>query len=305
MVDLYGLAEKINIDDIAVCHAGPFDEVEAILKRDMELGILPPFTEENIQKRVNPEETMAGAASFIVILEHYKPEVYKRRKGFYGNISPAACGEDYHRIVRSKLNLLLQALKEDDSEGQYLAYVDNSPFSEKHIAVRAGMGQIMRNGLFYSREYGSRCFIGLILADKKPEYYGLSMRHDGDEEWFSRCKSCKACQNLCPGEAITDKGFNSYRCVSYLTQKKEALTKDEERKLGLQIYGCDICQKVCPLNPACGVEYETGREVDLTELMEMSNKQFNQIYRQTAAGWRGKKILQRNAEAVRKNILER
>ncbi|MDD3222933.1 MAG: DUF1730 domain-containing protein [Clostridia bacterium] len=305
MVDLYGLTEKINIDDIAVCHAGPFDEVETLLKKDMELGILPPFTEEDIQKRVNPEETMAGAASFIVILEHYKPEVYKKREGFYGNISPAASGEDYHRIVQGKLNLLLQALKEDDSQGHYQAYVDNSPFSEKHIAVRAGMGRMMRNGLFYSRKYGSRCFIGVILTDKKPEYYGLPMRHDGDEEWFSRCKSCKACQNLCPGEAITDKGFNSYRCVSYLTQKKEALTKDEEHKLGLQIYGCDVCQKVCPLNPSYEAGYETGREVDLTELMGMSNKQFNQIYRQTAAGWRGKKVLQRNAEVVRKNILER
>ena len=97
MVDLHGLAEKLKIDDMAVCGAEKFSEVEAILKKDMKLGILPPFTDLDIRKRVCPEETLAGAAGFIVILEHYTPETYKKRTGLYGNISPAASGEDYHR----------------------------------------------------------------------------------------------------------------------------------------------------------------------------------------------------------------
>ncbi len=305
MVDLLGLAKELNIDDIAVCHAEKFEGVEQLLKTDAQLGILPPFTETDIRKRVHPEETLAGAKSFIVILEHYEPLIYKKRAGLYGNISPAASGEDYHRIVRDKLNGLMRALEAADSEGKRLAYVDNSPFSEKHVAVRAGLGRLMKNGLFYSRKFGSRCYIGLILTDRPVEFYGVSRRRDGEDKWFDRCLSCSACQIFCPGKAITEKGMNSYRCVSYLTQKKEALTDFEAAAMGCQIYGCDVCQKVCPLNPAIPAGYETGTEVSLEELLAMSNKQFKMKYQRTAAGWRGKKQLQKNAEIVLKNITER
>ena len=228
MVDLYGLAEELNIDDIAVCHAEKFEGVEQLLKKDAELGILPPFTETDIRKRVCPEETLDGAKSFIVILEHYEPPVYKVRKGLYGNISPAASGEDYHRIVREKLSGLMSALEAADPEGNRLAYVDNSPFSEKHVAIRAGLGRLMRNGLFYSRKFGSRCYIGLILSDRPAEFYGLPPRRDDEDPWFERCQTCSACQKFCPGKAITEAGMNSYRCVSYLTQKKEPLSPEEE-----------------------------------------------------------------------------
>lgn len=305
MVDLWGLAEKLNIDDIAVCHAGKFEDVEQLLKKDAELGILPPFTETDIRKRVYPSETLANAKSFIVILEHYDPPVYKKREGLYGNISPAASGEDYHRIVRDKLSGLMEVLSSVDGEGKRLAYVDNSPFSEKHVAVRAGLGRLMRNGLFYSRKFGSRCYIGLILSDRPVDFYGLAARRDNEDTWFDRCLTCRACQIFCPGGAITERGMNSYRCVSYLTQKKENLTDSEAAALDRQIYGCDVCQKVCPLNPGVPTGYETGMEVSLEELLAMSNKQFRMKYQRTAAGWRGKKQLQKNAEIVLNNIMER
>ncbi len=306
MVDLYRLAEELNIDDIAVCHAEKFNSVEQLLKKDVELGILPPFVETDIHRRVCPEETLAGAKSFIVILEHYEPSVYKVRKGLYGNISPAASGEDYHRIVRRKLSGLMSALEAADPDGRRLAYVDNSPFSEKHVAIRAGLGRLMRNGLFYSRKFGSRCYIGLILSDRPADFYGLPSRRDDEDPWFERCRTCSACQKFCPGKAITEEGMNSYRCVSYLTQKKEPLSPEEEITLGQQIYGCDVCQSVCPLNRlAVPAGYTTGTEVSLEELLTMSNKQFKLRYQGTAAGWRGKKQLQKNAEIVLKNITER
>lgn len=305
MVDLFQLAEELKIDDIAVCHAGKFQDVEEILIKDTALGILPPFTEVNIHKRTEPDLTLSDAAGFIVILEHYEVTTYKKREGFYGNISPAASGEDYHRIVRRKLNGLKERLEALDESGVYLPYVDNSPFSEKHIALRAGLGQILKNGLFYSKKFGSRCFIGLILTNRTPDFFRMPIRCDGSDQQFDKCRSCSACQLFCPGNAIGPDGMNSYRCVSYLTQKKEALTGEEERCLGVQIYGCDICQKVCPMNPPVPTGYETGIEVDLNELMNMSNKQFRMAYQQMAAGWRGKKQLQKNAEIVMKNIRER
>lgn len=163
----------------------------------------------------------------------------------------------------------------------------------------------MRNGLFYSRKFGSRCYIGLILSDRPVDFYGLAARRDNEDTWFDRCLTCRACQIFCPGGAITERGMNSYRCVSYLTQKKEDLTDSEAAALDRQIYGCDVCQKVCPLNPGVPTGYETGTEVSLEELLAMSNKQFRMKYQRTAAGWRGKKQLQKNAEIVLNNIMER
>ena len=191
MVDLRRLAEELNISDVAVCSAEPFWDVESILNKDKILGILPPFTEEDIHKRTDPAQTLNDAKSFIVILQHYTPSVYTKREGRYGNISPAAAGTDYHRIVRDKLNKLAEKLLEDDPNGIYLPFVDNSPFSEKHIALRAGMGKILKNGLFYSYLFGSRCFIGIILTNRDISEFELKSHHLPDR-FFDKYHSHKS-----------------------------------------------------------------------------------------------------------------
>ena len=302
MVDLRRLAEELNIDEIGVCDASRFTEVEKILLNDLSLGILPPFTETDIEKRVNPELTLKDARSFIVLLEHYVPDVYEKREGRYGNISPAACGIDYHKRVRDKLNALVDVLSEIIPNGIFMPFVDNSPFSEKHIAQRSGLGKILKNGLFYSEIAGSRCFIGIILSDQPFEAFCVERKDYGNDSRLNLCMQCSACLRHCPGKALTEKGLNSYRCVSYLTQKKEALSFEEEKMLGQQIYGCDVCQKVCPVNRAILPGFETGCEVNLDELLQMSNKNFKLTYQKTAAGWRGKKQLQRNADIILKNM---
>ena len=301
MVDLRRLAEELNIHEISVCHAGRFDDVEAILLKDEQLGITPPFVTKEIEKRVEPKETMKDAASFIVVLEHYHVNSYPKREGRYGNISPAACGEDYHRILRRKLNALVECLKSEDPKSDYLLYVDDSPFSEKHVAMRSGLGKILKNGLFYSRKAGSRCNIGIILTNKPLECFKVPEIKD-DDLVFAPCLHCKACLTLCPSGALSAFGLNSYQCVSYLTQKKEELTQDEEIAMGHQIYGCDVCQKVCPINGVIGETFDTGMEVSLDELLSMSNKEFKIQFQHTAAGWRGKKQFVKNAEIALKNM---
>ena len=301
MAFLTDWAKAEDIHDIAVCHAGDFQEVRQLLYKDRKLGILPPFTERDIDRRVSPGMTLPGAKSFIVILESYVPPVYKD-DGKSGNISPAAAGPDYHRIVREKLERLAGHIKKELPDCQFIPFVDDSPFSEKHVAIRAGLGRLMKNGLFYSARFGSRCYIGLILTDRPVAEWEMPQRRDGQLDLFDRCLSCQACVKACPGGALTEKGINSYRCVSYLTQKKEDLDNREKRALGKQIYGCDVCQKVCPLNPHIPAGYETGEAVDLTALLSMTNREFHTRYRSTAAGWRGKKILQRNARIVRENL---
>ena len=262
---------------------------------------MPPFTETDINKRVSPQMTLPQAKSFIVILESYVPPVYKD-DGRSGNISPAASGTDYHQIVRNKLERLEDHIRKEMPDCHFISFVDNSPFSEKHVAIRAGLGRLMQNGLFYSKKFGSRCYIGLILTDHPPDEWHVPKRTDNTDDLFNRCASCGACVRACPSQALTPKGMNSYRCVSYLTQKKEDLDAFERKALGKQVYGCDICQRVCPLNTPVPKGYETGTPVDLEELLSLTNRQFNERYRQTAAGWRGKKILQRNARIVQENL---
>ena len=262
MAGLLEFAQKAGVDDIAVCDASDFPEVEALLRRDISLGILPPFTETDLKKRVSPEETLPGAKSFIVILEKYTPPAYKHCEGF-GNISPAATGIDYHRTVMEKLTILTEYIEKTYKDSKCMAFVDNSPFSEKHVAIRAGLGKLMRNGLFYSRHFGSRCFIGLILTNLPADVFDIPERNDTADAFFLRCSTCKACMTFCPGKALTEKGMNSYRCVAYLTQKKEPLSESEKKAMGIQVYGCDICQKVCPLNENIPAGYETGEPVDL------------------------------------------
>ena len=114
-------------------------------------------------------------------------------------IITALSGESFRRLWRCLDSLTRR--------GKTQAYVDNSPFSEKHVASPGGpFGRCLRNGLFYSRKFGSRCYIGLILNDRPPEFYGISPRQDGMDPWFDRCKICSACQIFCPGKANYGRG---------------------------------------------------------------------------------------------------
>lgn len=320
MGELRKIAENAGIDTIAVCGAERFDEVAYLLEAAKAKGELPPFTSEDIELRVDPAMTLPNAKAFIVIASPYTPTIYQPAAGLYGNIAPSACGEDYHRIVMRKLKVLCEALAERYPEHSFMPFVDTSPFSEKHLAVRAGLGQILHNGLFYSYAYGSRCFIGLILTDLSCEILKTAFSYDGavqediaDQETKVKaygaadtvdsafCKNCRRCERMCPGGAISDEGFDSYRCVSWLTQKKEELTEDEKQAVGHQIYGCDVCQRVCPQNPLIPAGYETGEEVSLEEIMALTGGSFKKTYKATAAGWRGKNLLIRNAKIAYEN----
>ncbi len=144
MDEIRCFAHSVGIGEIGFGHSHPFFDVERLLKIDMDAGIgLPPFTEERIEKRVYPENTMENCRSFITILQPYAVPVYSREtfKG-YGNISPAAVGTDYHILVMEKLTKLKEYLDKKFPGSENMAFVDNSPFSEKHVAVRCGLGQI-------------------------------------------------------------------------------------------------------------------------------------------------------------------
>lgn len=283
-------SKDIDIDGIGFCLAKPFYEIEDSLYTRDKSNYMCSLESRDYKKKVYPHLTLENAKSFIVILEAYNDNPKKQKNdSLRGNISMAAVSEDYHKIVMSKLQSLEEYLHELVNCNT-MRFVDMSPFSDRAIAVRAGLGFIGKNSMLITDKYGSRVYIGYILTDYPIE---------PDEQHISNgCGDCSKCVDSCPIGAI--KGTNEIDCnicISYLTQHKGAIDNELKKKMGIQIYGCDVCQKVCPYNQI--------KNKDLTSiidpypeyegLLKISNKDFQGTYGLSSAGWRGKKILQRNA----------
>ncbi|MBR1735537.1 MAG: epoxyqueuosine reductase, partial [Firmicutes bacterium] len=158
-------------------------------------------------------------------------------------------------------------------------------------------GNYGKNNSVVSPMLGAMFFIGYALTEERLEETGKL----NDKV----CIGCGKCVKVCPTKALYEGGFKYDRCISYITQKKGCLSEEEMNAVGKNIYGCDLCQKVCPLNalPENGSDIEKFFP-DIEKLLYISNADFKEMYGSTAAGWRGKKILQRNAIAALGNMKE-
>ena len=295
-------SKTIGIETIGFCNADPFLELEKELLGRREEGYIVPFEEQDIRKRVYPVETMEKAKSFIVIGESYNIiEEHNEKQDLQvltANISVSAAGYDYHKSVMEKLEKL-SVFIENAYQCKTMKFVDISPFSDRHIAKRAGLGFFGTNNMLINEKYGSRFFVGYLLTDMDFEE---SCKKD-----YIGCGSCNRCVDNCPtGAIIGNGGFNPAICISYLTQHKGDIDSELMKKMGKQLYGCDICQKVCPYNKALPnnnvIESIVPLEFPVESMLNISNKDFKRLFGNTAAGWRGKKWLQRNAIIALGNI---
>ncbi len=287
-------ANTLQIDTIGFCSAEPFEQVREILQSRATNGYLSGFEEPDIEKRIDPKKTLKDVKTIIVIgMGYHKIIESCPSEGLRGRLSKSAWGVDYHSIMKDKLYQLGLYLLQI-SPGHYEAFADTGPLVDREVAKRAGLGWQGKHCGIISPTLGSWFFIGYILTD-------IEIEKDEPLEG-SRCGSCTRCQKACPTNALQgDYALNSKRCISYLTQVKEDISPELMEKMGLQIYGCDICQSVCPYNQGISPvthPYFVPECVEpdpiLEDLLEMSNQQFKNTYGLTAAGWRGKKTLQRN-----------
>jgi epoxyqueuosine reductase len=206
------------------------------------------------------------------------------------NLSKYAMPRDYHIVVGKILATAQQNLAQAFPLYQFAAFCDASPMPEVEAARLAGLGVVGRNGLLISPEYGSFVFIGEIVTDMKLE---------PNECKNSGCSDCMACVKNCPTGAIHGAGIDKSRCLSAITQKKGRLTGEEEAliKRAGSIWGCDVCQNVCPMNT--GVK-QTCIEAFQTDLVthigsaEISDADFVSKNRDRAFMWKGKAVLERN-----------
>lgn len=276
-------AERLKISDWGVVKARVFDDLCLDLRT---LGI----EKEKAERMSNPFLYMEDARSIIVcILSYNSPDA--------GNISKYAYGSDYHKVILQKLKDFSAPIIESGYKCSYFS--DSWDLNERYLAVEAGLGFIGENHMFISPKFGSYVFIGVILTD-----YPLKP----SEPYEGRCLSCGKCISSCPGGALgKDGGFNERKCVSYLTQKKGALSAEEEKLIEKSgyIWGCDICQSVCPYNKSAPyTDIEDFTENKITHLVideGMSNREFKRQYSGRAFSWRGKQPLERNQKIMEKN----
>ena len=198
------------------------------------------YLENYFDKRLDPTLLVPGAKSVVSLIYNYYPKKDLGRDGEY-KIAKYAYGEDYHFVMKEKLKLLLEKIREGIGEVHGRAFVDSAPVMERAWAQHVGLGWIGKNSLLLNREMGSFLFLAEVIIDLPLEY---------DQPVKDYCGTCTACLDACPTDAITESHVvDGSKCISYFTiELKEAIPADVKGKFENWIFGCDICQDVCPSN---------------------------------------------------------
>jgi epoxyqueuosine reductase len=253
---------------------------------------------ETVEKRVDPRSIVPDAQSVVCVAMNYYTDFRHSREDSLGKISRYAWGDDYHAIVTERLRQLLGYVLEQVPGANGKLYVDTGPVMDKAWAVRAGVGWLGKHTNVITKESGSWVFLGEIILDVALDY---------DEPIADFCGSCTACIDACPTTAITEAYvLDSNKCISYLTiEHRGPISTEVASHFENWVYGCDICQDVCPWNrfqqPSTESAFEP-REWNLapvlTELATISQERFTEQYRKSAMKRTKRDGLIRNAQAV-------
>lgn len=199
------------------------------------------YMERNFEKRMDPSELVTGAKSVIVVALNYFHKVADEMVS--PKIAKYAVNPDYHKVIKDKLYELAEIIKLQGIALNGRSFTDSAPVAERYWASMAGIGWIGKNSHLIITGKGSYFLLGELIVDVELDY---------DSPQNEKCGSCTKCLEICPGSALsTENGLNSSRCISYLTIEKKGSFNSDEAKLCYEndyIFGCDICQDVCPWN---------------------------------------------------------
>lgn len=280
------------------------------------------FCDYDVMDRLSLKSVVENAKSAIVIAVPYElindKTFDKKVDSLYGIVSNGAWEFDYHILIKSILNDVLDKLVSEyagifDIVGEISA--DTSPMIDRILAKESGIGLYGRNTCIINERYGTSFYIGTLIlnaaidvtVDDNTDLDKINMLisdSDFGNGIYSdiKCVKCSKCVELCPGNALNgDYTMNVSKCISYLTQKK-VLDFDEMEKIGTRVYGCDVCQVVCPYNKDRResivinerFKRNTPNQIDLMEVISLSNKELQRRYRSSGFIWRGPKIIKRN-----------
>ena len=284
-------AHKLGIDTIGISNVTDYSYMEKFLSSRKNNNLDCEFEDRDIKKRINAKNLYPDLRTIIAIGLPYGEGYKIPSSGNKGLLSVSSHGEDYHKAVTSLLIKLAEEIKPYISF-KFLPCVDTSYLIDKEICKLAGIGNYGKNSLIINQNKGSFIYLGYLLTDIETETDSVIEK--------DICGTCNICVKGCPNNAIFESGgINAKRRVSYLTQTKKYIPLKYRESMGRQIYGCDICQIVCPLNKEVlnkevNIVY-SDLLVDLEELLNISNQNFKKKYGHTAGSWRGRNIWKRNA----------
>ncbi|MCR4659332.1 MAG: tRNA epoxyqueuosine(34) reductase QueG [Bacteroidales bacterium] len=234
------LAVQAGLD---LCGVVPATEVEGFgqcLQRWLEAGAngAMAYMERWSDKRADPRLLVEGARSVVSVAVAYKPT---KTMGGVHKIAQYAYVDDYHNVLKTRLHTLVALIKERHPEFEAKVCVDTAPITDKLWAARAGLGWIGRNTLLVTPQYGSYVNLGELVTTALFDSYDTPVEN--------RCGSCRRCVEACPGHALDDSatlGLIAPRCTSYLTVEPSASESTASRTETAFVFGCDVCQQVCP-----------------------------------------------------------
>ncbi len=290
------IAKQLGFDYCGIAKAEPLTDDANRLEKWLQQGMHGnmQYMENYFDLRIDPTKLFPGARSVITLLQNYYPEQEQRVDS--PKISKYAYGNDYHEVIRRKLKTFLQFLQEKIGNIQGRGFVDSAPVLERSWAVKSGLGWVGKNGNLITKSNGSFFFIATLICDLDCVY----------DDPFAKdfCGTCNKCVEACPTDALLpNKIVDGSKCISYFTieLKDEIIPSEMKGKFKNWMFGCDICQDVCPWN-----RFSTPhKEPELNPLPEILNlstveweklteEAFKKIVGKSALKRAGHKGIQRN-----------
>lgn len=297
-------SEKLGIDGLGFLKAESFFPNLERFNYSQEMGYLSTF----INKKDSSDFLKEYKTIICILLSYPNPLFKGPKEGFalsedssYGKLSASSWGLDYHKVITKILEDMVEYIKTLKKLNKYHIAVDINPLSEREIAMKAGLGWIGKNSNLINKELGSFVFIGEIYLD-------FSLPINDAELIKDLCRDCNLCVESCPVNAIDGENrvINTKLCLSQQTQEKDITDNLVKRKIKetKYLFGCDICQEVCPWNKK-NIEFNSLFEpvrdevyIDLNKLSQESNKSFKEKYGHLSGSWRGKKSWQNNGKII-------
>lgn len=259
---------------------------------------------EDAHKRTHPEELLPGAKSVIVIAVNYYREV-PVTPADHGKFARYAYGRDYHKVIKKLLRQIEEYIAREFPGTECKPCVDSAPIMEKSYAVKAGLGFLGKNTTLITPEFGSYVLLGELLT---------TLELVPDQPRDGTCGNCTRCIDACPTQALLGPGqMNAVRCISYLTiENKGPIPEEFHSAMSNLIFGCDICQEVCPYNKSFAKPLQleafknvtiAGHSMKLQEILDIaSDEAFTQKFAGSPVMRTKKAGLQRNARIALENM---
>ncbi|HNP53800.1 MAG TPA: tRNA epoxyqueuosine(34) reductase QueG [Ferruginibacter sp.] len=294
------LAQELGFEQCGLARAERLDDDARRLENWLRQGFhgSMQYMENHFDLRTDPTRLVPGARSVITLLYNYYPEQTQSENA--PKVARYAWGEDYHTVIREKLHVFLARLRELFGEIEGRGFVDSAPVLERSWAQRSGIGWIGKNGNLINRQQGSYCFIATLITDLELAYDNAYAK--------DYCGTCTRCIDACPTEAILpDKQIDGSRCISYFTIELKAaiIPESMQGKWNDWIFGCDVCQEVCPWNrfaqPHTEPRFQPVQEIlafNLRDWQELTEEAFQKIFRHSPIKRSKFSGMQRNLRAI-------